>query len=76
MFKYFALWATQKLQTSRCEYVYFQIYKLYQILLFCVAQNTKNLVIKFCILISYIIAYVKIYFQNFLKLTNIILIFF
>jgi hypothetical protein len=43
---------------------------------FCVAHNTKNFIIKFYILIDYIIDYVLIYFYNFLKLKTVIFNFF
>jgi hypothetical protein len=39
----------------------FSIYKFYQILLFCVAYNTNNFVIKLCTLVGYIIDYVRIF---------------
>jgi hypothetical protein len=42
---------------------------------FCVAHNTKNFVMKFCILIDYNFNYVLIYFQKFLNLKIWFLIF-
>jgi hypothetical protein len=75
MFKCFVFWSTQKRQTSRSEYVYFQVYKFYQIYYFCVAYNIKYFVIKFYTLVGYIFNYVQIYFHNFLKTINMILIF-
>jgi hypothetical protein len=55
VFKYFVFWATQTPQTSRFEYVYFQVHEFYKKNYFCVAQNRKNFVIKICTLVGYII---------------------
>jgi hypothetical protein len=66
---YFGL---QKYETSRSEYVYFKSTNFMRFCYFCVAHNTKNFVIKFCILVDCNIDYVLIYFHNFLKLKTMI----
>jgi hypothetical protein len=76
MFKCFVFWSIQKRQTSRSEYIYFEVYKFYQICYFCVAHNINYFIIKFCTLVDYIFKYVQIYFHNFLRNINMILIFF
>jgi hypothetical protein len=43
---------------------------------FCVAQNIKYLKLIFCTFVGYIFDYVWIFLQNFLKLKNMIFIFF
>jgi hypothetical protein len=53
---------------SRSEYVYFKSTNFIRFCYFCVAHNTKNFVMKFCILIDNNTDYVLIYFHNFLKL--------
>jgi hypothetical protein len=54
MFKYFVFWA---------KYTYLNLDASH----FCVANNIKNFVIKFCILVSDIINYAHIYFHKFFE---------
>jgi hypothetical protein len=61
---------------SRPDYVYFKSINLIRFFHFYVAHNTKNFVIKFRILVDYIINYILIYFHNFLKLKIIIFLIF
>jgi hypothetical protein len=42
---------------SRCEYVYFKSINFIRFFYFCEGHNTKNFVIKFRILVDYIINY-------------------
>jgi hypothetical protein len=80
MFKYFVFWTAQKIQTSMLVYLYFQIYKFYEILLFFVYTcvyifsnlqiHEIFLLIKIYMFVGYIIDYVYIYFHNFLKTIN------
>jgi hypothetical protein len=47
-----------KIPNTWIYYVYFQMYKCYHNLSFCVAHNIMNFALKFCMLVGYIIDYV------------------
>jgi hypothetical protein len=59
-------------KSSRADYVYFHIYKFIRFCYFYVAHNIKNFIVKFCMLVGYIINYFYSYFHNFLTLNNMI----
>jgi hypothetical protein len=46
---------------------FFQMFKSYQIYLFCVANNTKNFTLKICMFVGYIIDYTQKLISFFFK---------
>jgi hypothetical protein len=72
---YFGLHKNNKhldLSISRSKYVYFKSTNFIKFCYFWVPHNTKNFVMKICILIDYNTDCVLIYFHNFLKLETMI----
>jgi hypothetical protein len=63
--KYFVFWATRKCKSMDMSIVnraYFQDCKKYH---FCVAENSNNLVLRFSMLLGYVINYIQFLFQFF-----------
>jgi hypothetical protein len=50
---------------SRSKYVYLKSTSFIRFCYFCVDRNTKNFIVKFCIIADYIIYYILIFFRNF-----------
>jgi hypothetical protein len=76
MFKCFVLCPAQKWQTCRSEYGYFQIYIFIRFCYFLCSPQYKDFVIKFCMLIGYIVELTMSFFIIFWNLKIGFLIFF
>jgi hypothetical protein len=67
-FKYFVFRGTKKWQKCISEYTLLNLQILSDFVIFCVAHNTKNFALRFCLIVGLIIDYVQICFRSILIL--------